>query len=465
MRKLSLLVTVVMISAAVTFTNSSVASNSNHPWQITKQQFTSRTASYLSDISVLPGRNVKVFITCQARSYQVQLFRMGYYNGVGAKSLWQSSSHTCINQKKPNATGNGVAAIANWTQPVVIPTTSLPAGFYLVKIEAADNTASFSALTLRSISTDKKMVMVMPNMTSLAYNKWSGKNAYSGHGKFSGRARLLSFQLPNDWGYGSGLYLDYVHPLLMVADQMGLDLAFESDTDVASMPGLLHGASSYVSPGHDEYWTDKERRYVITARNQGTNLIFLGANVAYWRVRLETNNLEDSPLITIYKSAGEDPNKRTPTIRFRDVGLPESQLTGMVYRCFPAIGNFTPTATNSFVFKGTGFSIGSTFDSIIGPEIDTFTRPNSFIGSSEILAVSKVTCGRGKRVLSNAVSNMFYGISPSLAGTFSVGTMNWVVHGLSNMASASTRHFVLRVTRNVLKAAAEGPMGVANPIK
>ena len=54
---------------------------------------------------------------------------------------------------------------------------------------------------------------------------------------------------------------------------------------------------------------------------------------------------------------------------------------------------------------------------------------------------------------------MIYGISPSGAGTISVGTMKWVERGLTKDVPAATRAFVTGVTKNILLAAAKGPIG------
>ena len=435
------------------------AQASNQTWKISKNQFTHNTAGYLSAQSILPGSPLQAFITCKASTFSIELFRMGFYNGDEAQSIWQSETLPCQTQSAPKFKNYAQPIAANWKSSLEIPTEKLTPGFYLAKIVASDKSASFMSMVIRSETTNNRVVMVMPTMTSLAYNNWAKYSAYTSPTGFTSRARLLSFNLPQQWGYGSGLYLHYVHPLLVVASQTGIDLAFVSDVDIASDPTLLNGARAYVSPGHDEYWTSSERLNVIAARDKGTNLLFMGANVAYWRVRLTKAARGENPVMEIYKSSSADPNKTEPTIRFRDVNLPESHLTGLEYKCFPAAGKMKIKDPTSWVFQGTGVSSTSEIETVIGPEIDSLPRVNSFDGKITILTESAVACGDQSKARHKVKTQMILGISPNGAGTFSVGTMNWVVRGLKSSAKKEIRDFTVQVTSNVLKAAAQGPLG------
>ena len=388
---------------------------------------------------------------------------MGYFDGAEALSVGKGESKPCTRQAEPQRQSMLAAIKAQWINPVEIDTANFDPGFYLIKIWASDGTAAFMPLVIRSPSVEGAVVIAMPNLTSLAYNKWGGASAYRGKAGFDSRARNLSFNLPLEWGYGSGLYLNYIHPLLMLATHLDIKLAYVSDIDVATIPGLLKGARAYVSGGHDEYWTQEERNAVIQARSEGTNLLFFGANVAYWRVRLSGGSEKLNPEMAIYKSSMADPDKSVPTIRFRDTGVHEQTLTGLKYLCFPARGDFTVTNASSFIFEGTGIKNGERFPGIIGPEVDAFYGAKFFPGELSIVASTHVSCGMQARRSSR--SNMVYGVdSKSGAGTISVGTMNWVIHALSREAPPASANFATTVTENILLAAAAGPIGLTHPI-
>ena len=74
---------------------------------------------------------------------------------------------------------------------------------------------------------------------------------------------------------------------MVLAERLGIPLAYTTGVDVHRAPSVLRGATTAVSLGHDEYWTPEQRRYVTQARDAGTNLVFLGANTCFRRVRLE----------------------------------------------------------------------------------------------------------------------------------------------------------------------------------
>lgn len=440
------------------------ASAIDQSWKINKKNFKKRTAGYLSKSSVLPGSDVSAYVTCSSSTFTLELFRMGFYGGAGAATQWKSENLPCAHQVVPTRTSTFDPIEAHWVNPITISTSDREPGFYLVKIVAADKTAAYMPLVIRSPSVEGAVVMSMPSLTSLAYNKWGGASAYTAEGGFENRARNLSFNLPSSQGFGSGLYLNYIHPLLTLASSMNLNLAYVSDVDVATIPNLLHGARAYVSGGHDEYWTQSERDSVIKARSEGTNLLFFGANVAYWRARLSGGSSTTNPSMAIYKSQISDPNKSALTIRFRDAGSHEEALTGLKYRCFPATGDFQVKDASSFIFESTTATAGAKYPGLIGPEVDAFNGVKFTPGQSSIIASSPVECGY--KPTKPAHSEMLYSVLPSNgAATISVGTMNWVTRGLSKEVPQRSWELAIQMTKNILQAASEGPVGVTHPIE
>ena len=422
-------------------------------WGIAKENFKVDTAGFTSPASVISGGKVSAYVTCPKGTFTLTAYRMGYYAGIGAKEYWKSAALPCVEQSAQVIDPLTHMSESHWQVSSSIPTTLLAPGFYLVKIDTNVGHQAYMTLTIRQPSAVGTVVLVIPTMTSLAYDRWQGASAYRGTAGFSDRARVLSFNRPTDWGYGSGKYLNYVRPLLETAEELGLNIDYVTDVDVSMILHLLDGAVAYVSGGHDEYWTGAERTAVETARTQGTNLLFFGANIAYWQTRLSA----DGRTMTIYKSAVEDPNKVNPTIRFRDVKRPESVLTGQKYNCFPATGNFTIADPSSFVFAGLKIKAGQQFAGFMGPEVDHMEVPTHFAGILHVIAQSQVTCGTS--IQRSTTSDMVYGISPSGAGTISVGTMKWVERGLTKDVPVASYAFVSGVTKNILRAASIGPLG------
>lgn len=455
MRRFPLMILIGMLLMALIAPHAFSASPEE--WKINRKNFSTDTAGYASPNSVVPGEQVDFYLTCPTGSFVLSAFRMGYFEGKEAEKIWSSESLPCLRQSEPVLTPQTNMSESHWKISASVDTTDFPPGFYLIKIITTMGHQSFIPLVVRENNLTSRVVISIPTLTSLAYNSWRGPSAYRGKSGFSDRARVLSFDRPMNLGFGSGKYLNYVHPLLVLTEKLGLHPAYVTDVDIASKPGILSGAAALVSGGHDEYWTVEERNSVIRARSEGTNLLFFGANVAYWRVRLAESLTGSNRRVEIYKSSVEDPKKNEKTIKFRDLKMSESDLTGQKYNCFPARGIFQVANANSFVFRDTGAQNGSQYLGITGLEVDRVASENPLTGPRQILGKSDITCGTKVK----SESNFIFAVSASEAGTISVGTMRWVVRGLSSSKNVPgrTREFVRTVTSNILLEASKGPLG------
>ena len=432
-------------------------------WKISSKNFFNDTAGFASTNSVLPGEAVDLYVTCPSKTFTVSSFRMGYYDGKESQKYSTSEPIPCIKQSAQVVDPKTLMSESKWKVNTTLDTTDFLPGFYLLKITSDSRHQAFIPLVIREADLTSRVVISIPMLTSLAYNDWQGASAYHGKTGFSDRARVLSFDRPLKWGFGSGKYLHYLHSLLVAAEKSGVNPAYVTDVDVATIPGILSGVSAYVSGGHDEYWTSQERNSVIKARSEGTNLLFFGANVSYWRVRLTPSPLGANRRMEIYKSSSEDPQKQDKTIHFRDTNNPEGDLTGQNYNCYPAYGTFTVSNPSSFVFDGTGATSGSQYEGIIGLEVDRVAVESAITGPREIVASSSVTCGKERK----SRTTFIYAVAPSKAGTISIGTMRWIARGLSSSKSVPerTRKFAAKVTANILIEAAKGPLGVLHPLQ
>jgi hypothetical protein len=456
----------IFITGLLTLVFLNPAQNTAHAkfeWQISKSRFSKTTAGYLYPSSITPGQKVTLFITCPSGTYSLQILRMGYYAGDGAELISEEEPRSCIQQPEAEIDPLTNMRSNHWQESGELNTALLRPGLYLIKIISSAGGESFMNLVVKDHTLAGRLVIVIPTLTDAAYNKFNKVSSYGNPHDIRKRARVVSLDQPNSESFGTGKYLLNIHPLLVIADQLHLTPAFITDVDIATIPNLLHGAKVIISGGHDEYWTVQERNAYIKARSEKTNIVFFGANVEYWRVRLSSSQLGPNRQMEIYKSATEDPNKLEPTVRFRDLTLPESVLTGQQYQCFPARGEFTVTRADLFIFEGTQVKNGEMFSGIIGPEVDRVPEINHFEGRFAVAAHSAVKCWR-KTVPSDAFSDFFYGVSPSGAGTISVGTMNWVTRGLTKEVPPASFSLVEKVTKNILIESAKGPLGEIHPL-
>ncbi len=110
-----------------------------------------------------------------------------------------------------------------------------------------------------------------------------------------------------------------------------------------------------------------------TARAQGHNLAFMGANAAYWQVVMQDGGRE----IMSYKSLYDpNPNPALKTAMFRALTPPRYeceligiQSQGVALNWQP--GDYTVMDTNDSWMKGTGFKDGDVVKGIVSVESDT----------------------------------------------------------------------------------------------
>ena len=56
---------------------------------------------------------------------------------------------------------------------------------------------------------------------------------------------------------------------------------------------------TFLSVGHDEYWSGDQRTQVETARNSGVNVAFFSGNEMYWKTRYEPSLAGSTPFRTL----------------------------------------------------------------------------------------------------------------------------------------------------------------------
>jgi len=261
-----------------------------------------------------------------------------------------------------------------------------------------------------------------------------------------------------------------VIPIVVRAESTGVPLSYFANVDLHDRQDLLAGALGYVSTGHDEYWTPSMRKTVETARDAGTNLAFLGANTAYWRIRVGDTTTGPHRLVTGYRhDAAVDPLRDDEpveaTSRFRDppAPAPENGLTGVLYECYPVDADYVVVAPLWWGFEGTGVRKGSAIAGLVGGEADRVYPDRGMPRPLQVLSHAAYSC-RGDATTTQSV----YYTASSGAGVFTAGTLRWgcaLVDLCDRPLGPATRDFAQRVTENLFRAFARGPVGLRHPAR
>jgi hypothetical protein len=435
-------------------------------WRLTKPSVSDQIQGYANPVSVQPGGTIAFKVSTTAPGFRASAYRIGGYRGGAGLHVWSSKRIQGLRQPAPHLLARTRTVVADWRNSLTLTTTGFAPGFYLLKLTASSGYQAFVPFTVSSPTTSGTVVLVEPEMDWQAYNNWGGYSLYEappGHL----RSWAVSFDRPNV-PPGGNRFLYNILPTVVLAERLGVPLAYESDVDLATRPGLLDGARGYVSVGHDEYWTVPERRYVTVARDAGTNLAFLSSNTMYWRVRLARRSSGPNRLMIGYKTdaATSDPLRDSrpalTTARWRDPPAPdpENSLVGQLYECYPVDRPYRVASPTWWGFRGTGVRVGSEFPHLVADEADRVYPVASTPRPLQVLSYLPYDCGGS----ATSTESSYY-TTASGAGVIDFGTQRWACalgKRCPGLPPADDR-FARQVTRNVLHAFARGPVGRTHP--
>ena len=324
--------------------------NAASEWDITGAGDAS-IQGYATQISVNRGNPVTFKVSTNASSYRFDIYRLGYYGGLGARKIASVNPSASLPQSQPaclNDAATGLIDCGNWANSGswTVPADAV-SGIYVAKVIRADTLgASHIVFVVRNDASTSNLLFQTSDTTWQAYNNYGGNSLYAGSPV--GRAYKVSYNRPfntravdggQDWLFNSE------YPMLRWLEANGYDVSYTSGIDTDRYAGLLLNHRVFLSVGHDEYWSAAQRTNVEAARNAGVNLAFFSGNEIFWKTRWE-NSIDGSgtPYRTLvsYKetaaNAKIDPSAawtgtwRDP--RFSppaDGGRPENALTGTIF--------------------------------------------------------------------------------------------------------------------------------------
>lgn len=410
---------------------------------------------YLSTDSAAAGENVSVMISADPSvSVTVDVFRLGYYGGAGARKVWSGGPFNVARQA--NCPRDPITSLVEcrWSETFSFNIgADWVSGMYLLRVVRPDGSKRFAPLVVRDRRAAEVLFKAAIN-TYQAYNAWGGESLYvDASGTMpSGRAFQVSYDRPYRDGDGAYQLLLWEYPLLRLLEKYGYDVTYATSVDFSRFSDLLRGIGVLVISGHDEYWTATERAQADEAVASGqTSLAHFGANGSYWRVRYE-NDSAGTPFRTITCYKGDTRRDPIPysTIRFREGPnpLPENQLFGNMYDSwqqltFPLIVG----DPSHWLFSGTGVSAGEPLHWLLGVEFDRVYPEFDTPPDTRIIMESPVITNQNTASVSHVVERTL----PAGNTVFSAGTFYWSSALAPDRPETDDR--VARMTLNVLERA------------
>ncbi|MDP4263600.1 MAG: DUF4082 domain-containing protein [Bacteroidota bacterium] len=407
---------------------------------------------FATDLSVNKGQTVhfKIDVT-PAASYTITIYRLGYYQGNGARLI--ASLGTFAGTSQGNGlydASTGLLDCSPWTESAswAVPSTAV-SGLYIAKLTKTGGGSSHIPFIVRDDASTSDILLKTSDNTWQAYNAYGGNSLYVGSTSFSnGHAAKVSLNRPyitRSGGGGGGVAQDWFmnaeYPMIRWLERNGYNISYTTDMDMdrSTTPITPSIHKVIISSGHDEYWSLNERNKFENAMAAGVHLAFFSGNEVYWKVRWENNNRT----LVCYKEGSQGENvcggKCDPTSAWTglwrdgalyDAGKPENGLTGQI-----SWSDVSAAITVTGAYKSLHFWRGTSVASLSASGSVAFTAGTlgyewDFRQWSEIYPHGQIALS------SQTVSGKEYRLSlyrhPSGALVFGAGTVQWA-WGLDNI--------------------------------
>ena len=292
------------------------------------------------DISINRGETIFFKIKTDSTDYRIDIYRMGYYGGMGARRVDTIAPSVKLPQHQPEGLrdeathlydcGNW-AVSASWQAPL-----DAMSGIYFARLVRqdsdpaswrADNSqespaerplasphtygalghgrlanalreprASHIYFVVRHDNSNSDIIFQTSDTTWQAYNQYGGYCTYGrvnpGNPRGIGippRAYKVSYNRPlktRDYR-AVNMVFNAEYPCVRWLEANGYDVAYFTGVDSARRGEEIRKHRLFLSVGHDEYWSLEQRQHVEAARDAGVHLAFFSGNEVFWKTRWE----------------------------------------------------------------------------------------------------------------------------------------------------------------------------------
>ena len=354
------------------------------------------------------------------------------WNDSGAKTNVTLTSHQQP-VPKMNPTNGLIDCLSGWTNngtfntnliwqrsyTLAIPTNWV-SGVYVARLTTGTNVApqttgkqSYLIFTVREDARTSDLLYQASVTTWQAYNPWGGSSLYAypycqrcdgldvTNSFTNVVCRLggtVSFNRPyaapscgNNWyppvylGYGSGAgkFLTMInrdatpaleYNMVRWLERQGYEVTYSTSVDTHRTSPANKAVKTFISVGHDEYWSASQRSNVEGARDRGVNLFFSAGNVCWWQIHFDpgerafaVNRVADADL---WRGSQANNSTAYPA----EISMIGVEYVANTIRSDMKMAN--PLATNlvaggvHWAYEHTGLTNGQTLSGLLGYEVD-----------------------------------------------------------------------------------------------
>lgn len=411
-------------------------------WQLTYTRVDPQTKfrstmieGFVSRASVRAGEKLDFFTSVNPASpFVIDLYRLGYYQGKGGRFMTRLGPIPGKTQGTPEI-GEERLRECKW-EPAT--TFEIPkdwvSGVYLGKLSAVKH--RYQSYVIFIVRDDRPVDFLFQcsDNTWQAYNKWPDKFSLYDNDR---KDRLVlvsgvkvSYDRPygkyvqifdNPLSQGSGEFLLWEFPLAYWMESLGLDVSYCSNTDVHADVNCLTRARSFLSVGHDEYWSRQQYDNVMVAVKAGVNVAFLSGNTCCFvsPYSASSNGAANRILTRAGRYGGIRPREKKFMTDLPLEAPNEATLIGaQTVTPFNGSGDWIVSRPDHWLFQGTGMKKGDRIPGLVGWE---FHGEPANIAGLEVVAEGPTWTG------SDAESHYTATIYPGAKGNlvFNASTIFW----------------------------------------
>ena len=459
-------------------------------WQVPNQETNDDIAGYAVATSVNKGGSLDIKVSlAQAGNFTIDVYRLGYYGGLGGRLMVSSGSLAGNTQPACSYDSTtGLVQCNNWsTSYTVAVGSNWTTGLYTAKLtNQTTGTQSQVWFVVRDDSSKSDVLFQSSFTTYLAYNSTGGYSLYGYNSTNGQKAVKVSYDRPFsmttvEW-YHYNLMTSWERNMARWMESQGYDISYVTNMDIESNPQLLKQHKAFLSVGHDEYWSTSERNAVEQARDASppVNLGFFCGNSAYWRVRFENSSTGVSNrVMTCYKD-DTDPVSPTNKWRSQSTNRPENSLLGVMYigdrddlyytwgkadGSQNTYGGYDFVVSNSSdpYYANTGLNNGDKLTQLVGFEFDAVINngfsPTGLITLSQSAVNPDDTDTDLPSGTNTQISNASRYTAASGAKVFATGSIQWVWGVDSDHVNPSKEDIrVKQIAVNVLSSFGAKPL-------
>jgi hypothetical protein len=396
---------------------------------------------YCSHQSVKAGEKLEIFVSTQpAAEFTIEIFRMGYYGGVGSRLMETLGPLKGFPQTVPEMGENRLRE-CRWesSASIEIP-QDWPSGVYLGRLSTvprSEDKPYWQSYVVFIVTDDRPadILFQCSDNTWQAYNQWPVKESlYTDPRAAHAPGVSVSFDRPcgkyvqifdNPLSMGSGEFLLWEYPLCYWLEKEGYDVTYCSNVDNLELSNLTR-CKTMISIGHDEYWDVRQYYNVEKAIEQGVSILWLSANDVYMVTPFTPN--ADGKLNrrltreTCYGEFREDEKTTYAKVLgpFANPGPDERKIIGArTIVPFNGGGDWTCNLPEHWLFEGTDMKKGDSIPGLVGWEFHG--EPDTQRPGLDVVAEGNVWAGGS--VLGKYAATTFNGSKGNIV--FNAATIFW----------------------------------------